>query len=593
MSIINNRLFSLRGQMAMMGIDAVIIPHSDPHMSEYIADHFKFREWISGFSGSAGTVVVTQEKAGLWTDSRYFIQAKNELNGSEIELFKMGMPDVPSYQDWLISVLPAGSVVGIDGKTFSADEAGKLSKLLRKNDIRIDTKAALQDIVWEGRPAIPESDIFELDIKYAGKSRKDKIEKVRSEMKNKDATHYIVCALDEIAWFLNLRGNDVEYNPVFYSYLIISQNNINLFIDPHKITASTGKNLAADNVKVFLYDDFYDFLNNLPSLSRVLIDPVKVNYTVVSTLPSGADLIRDNSIITRLKGIKNNVEIEGMKKCHIRDGVAMVKFLYWLDSNIGKTEITEISAADKLKSFREEQENYIGESFGTISAYGPNAALPHYSASEKSNATMKPEGFYLVDSGGQYLDGTTDITRTVALGPLTSEQKKDFTLVLKGHINLSQAVFPQGTRGVHLDILARSAMWKYGINYGHGTGHGVGHFLNVHEGPQSIRPQDNGTEIEEGMITSNEPGIYKESRYGIRTENLILTTKAKKTEFGTFYAFETITLCPVDTRALDIKLLTDEEKKWINNYHSVVYNTLKEHLDEQEQNWLYERTKPV
>ena len=593
MSEINDRIFSLRGQMAMTGIDAFIIPSADPHLSEYLADHFKFRQWISGFTGSAGTVVITQEEAGLWTDSRYFIQAEKELEGSEINLFKQGMPGVPSFQDWLVSKLPAGSVVGIDGRTFSADEASKLSKLLKKNDIRFDSTARLQDIVWEGRPSIPESDVFELDVKYAGVSRKEKIEQVRKMMKQKGATHYIVCTLDEIAWFLNLRGNDVEYNPVFYSYLVISQNSINLFIDPHKITATIGRKLADDEIKVSLYEDFYQYLNNIPSLSNVLIDMQKVNYAVVASLPGTVKPVRERSIITDLKGIKNKTEIEGMKNCHVRDGAAMVKFLYWLDNNIGKTEITEISAADKLRSFRQEQENYLGDSFNTISAYGPNAALPHYSTSEKNNAALQPEGFYLVDSGGQYYDGTTDITRTVVLGELTEEQKRDFTLVLKGHIDLSLAVFPKGTRGVHLDILARGAMWKYGINYGHGTGHGVGHLLNVHEGPQSIRPQDNGIEVEKGMITSNEPGIYKESRHGIRTENLMLTVKADETEFGTFYAFEPITVCPVDTRAVIKDMLNEEELNWLNEYHSMVYKKLKGYLNEGEQKWLKERTKPL
>ncbi len=590
---ITDKLFSIRGQMAMMGLDAFIIPSTDPHMSEYLADHWKFREWVSGFTGSAGTVVILADKAGLWTDSRYFIQAEKELKDSGIDLFKMGLPGVPDYRQWLVDELQPGSVVGIEGQTISVDEAGKLAKTLKANDLRLDTKIQLQNIVWEGRPPMPEEEVFELDLKYAGVSRVKKIEAVRREMKEAGETHYIICALDEIAWLLNLRGNDVEFNPVFYSYMVISLNNVYLFIDPHKITSSIGKKLADDDVKMFLYEDIFDFIQNLPQLSTVLIDPQKVNTSVLNSTPSTATVHKKLSYITKLKAIKNKTEIEGMKNCHVKDGVAMVKFLHWLDANIGKTEITELSAAAKLQSFRKEQEGYMGDSFNTISAYGENAALPHYSADENSNAVLKPKGLYLVDSGGQYFEGTTDITRTVAVGPLTDEEKTDFTLVLKGHIALAKAKFPYGTHGAQIDILARGAMWQHGINYGHGTGHGVGHFLNVHEGPQSIRPQDNGITIEKGMITSNEPGIYKEGSHGIRTENLILTIPFKQTEFGTFYAFETITMCPIDINALDPELLTEDEKMWLNDYHKKVYETLEKHLNEEERSWLKSKTKSV
>ncbi len=588
-----DRLFSLRGQMAIMGIDAFIIPGTDPHMSEYLAEHWQFREWISGFTGSAGTVVVTADRAGLWTDSRYFIQAEQELKESEIELFKMGYPNTPSHPKWIISELSTGAVVGIDGQNLSVEEADKLSKLFKANDIRLDTKVQVQNQVWEGRPPIPDEEVFELDIKYSGLSLTDKIVTVRREMKRFGASHYVICGLDEIAWLLNLRGNDVEYNPVFYSYMVISQNSVNLFIDPHKITSAIGKQLTKSGVKIFLYENFYEYLQELPQLSTVYIDPAKVNFAVVNAIPSTARINRGLSIITHLKSMKNPVETEGMKRCHIKDGVAMVKFLIWLENSIGKIEITELSAAEKLRSFRAEQENYLGDSFPTISAYGKNAALPHYSASEENNATLKPESFYLVDSGGQYLDGTTDITRTVALGKLTEDEIRDFTLVLKGHINLSMVKFPQGTRGVHLDILARNAMWQHGINYGHGTGHGVGHLLNVHEGPQSIRERDNGVEMQLGMITSNEPGIYKPERYGIRTENLTLTVKDCETEFGTFYAFETITMCPIHLKAIDTDMLNRDEKEWLNSYHATVYKKLNKHLSVEEKKWLKNQTRSI
>ncbi len=579
--------------MAVMGIDAFIIPSTDPHMSEYLAEHWLFRKWISGFTGSAGIVVVTADSAGLWTDSRYFIQAEQELKESEIELFKIGYPNTPSHPKWIISKLQAGSVVGIEGQNLSVEEAGKLAKIFKQNDIKLDTRVQIQNQVWEGRPPIPEDEVFQLDTKYSGVSLADKIAKVRREMKRFSTTHYVICGLDEIAWLLNLRGSDVEYNPVFYSYMVISQNSVNMFIDPHKITSDIGKYLALNDVKVFLYEIFFEYLQELPQLSTVYIDPARTNSAVVNAIPVTAKISRGLSIITHLKSIKNSVEREGMRICHIKDGVAMVKFLRWLESTIGKVEITELSAAAKLQSFRAEQENYLGDSFHTVSAYGKNAALPHYSASEESNTTLQAKSFYLVDSGGQYLEGTTDITRTVSLGELTEEEIRDFTLVLKGHINLSQARFPQGTRGVHLDILARNAMWQHGINYGHGTGHGVGYLLNVHEGPQSISPQDNGIEMEEGMITSNEPGIYKSERHGIRTENLILTVKDCETEFGTFYAFETITMCPIDMKAIDTKMLNSDEKDWLNRYHSTLFEKLSKYLNDDEKKWLKNQTNAV
>ena len=590
---IKERLFSLRAQMSASAVDAYIIPGSDPHMSEYLAAHWKFRQWISGFTGSAGTVVVLAEKAGLWTDSRYFIQAEKELEGSGIELFRMGMPGVPTYQEWLVAELQEGAVVGIDGRNIAVEEARKLAKTFNDNNIRFDAGINFQDKVWEGRPPIPENEVFGLDVRYTGVSRTEKLEMVRKEMKKAGASHYVICALDEIAWLLNLRGSDVEYNPVFHSFMVVSSDTANLFINPHKVTSDLGNKLTTDGIKIYLYDDFYEFLRTIPEGSSVFIDPQKVNYAVISSLPHSVKLHEGPSIVTMLKGIKNPVEIKGMKNCHIRDGVAMVKFLYWLENNIGKTKITELSAAEKLQSFRKEQENYRGDSFNSISAYGANAALPHYSATKENDAELKPEGLYLIDSGGQYLDGTTDITRTVHLGKLTEEEKKDFTLVLKGHINLSQTVFPAGTRGVHLDIMARGAMWKKGINYGHGTGHGVGHMLNVHEGPQSIRQQDNGVEMKANMITSNEPGIYKEGRHGIRTENLILSVTHKETEFGTFFAFETITMCPVDTEAIDVSLLREDEKEWLNSYHKTVYKKLKDFLQPAEKEWLKKQTRPI
>ena len=590
---ITDRLFKLRSQMAALGVDACIITSADPHLSEYPADHWKFREWISGFTGSAGTVVVTNEEAGLWTDSRYFLQAEEELEDSTIDLHKMGEVDVLDYKEWLAKVLPSGSVVGVNGKTMTLGELRLLSKKLKSADIRLDARLFLEEDVWEGRTSIPEDGIFELGIEYTGLSRTDKVKAVREEMKKQGATHYIVTTLDEVAWFLNFRGQDVEFNPVFHAYVVISESQVSLFIDPHKLTSAIGKQLSKEDVKIFLYDDFYEFIKDMPPLAKVLIDPARCNSIVYNFLPTQSTKIETTSIITDLKARKNPVEIENFRKALVKDGVAMVNFLHWLDTSIGKETITEYTAAEKLTAYRAEQENYHGNSFNTISGYAGNGAIVHYAVQEETAATLQARGLYLVDSGGQYNEGTTDITRTVALGDLTNEEKIDYTLVLKGHIGLDMAVYPEGTRGVHLDVLARQAMWKHGINYGHGTGHGIGHFLCVHEGPQSIRPQDNGVEIVQGMISSNEPGIYKSGKHGIRLENLILTCEDQETPFGRFLKFETLTLCPFDTRAIDVNQLDEQELNWLNNYHQKVYDQLSPLLKPDVKTWLKARTQKV
>ncbi|MBK3519212.1 aminopeptidase P family protein [Carboxylicivirga marina] len=588
-----DRLFKIRSHMATIGVDACIITSADPHLSEYPASHWKFRQWISGFTGSAGTVVITNELAGLWTDSRYFLQAEQQLTDSGIDLFKMGEPGVPEFKDWLTQELHQGSVVGVNGKTMTVNDFRNLAKTLKKADIRLDAKLFIEDDIWEGRPIIPEEGVFELDIKHTGLSRLEKIEAIRQEMKTQGATHYIVNTLDEVAWLLNFRGSDVKFNPVFHAYVIISNNQVSLFIDPHKLTSSIGKQLAQEDVKIFIYDEFYNFIKDMPPLSKVLVDPARTNSAVYSFLPQQCTRLENTSIITNLKAQKNKVEVENFRKAMVKDGVAMANFLYWLDNTIGKEDITEHSAAEKLSTFRSEQENFHGESFNTISGYAGNGAIVHYAVNKETAAQLQPQGLYLIDSGGQYSEGTTDITRTIALGELSKEEKTDFTLVLKGHIGLDKAVFPTGTRGVHLDILARQAMWQHGINYGHGTGHGIGHFLCVHEGPQSIRPQDNGVEIKEGMISSNEPGIYKSGKHGVRIENLILTVNDKTTDFGSFLKFETLTLCPIDTRAIDINLLNEDETAWLNNYHQKVYELIAPLLEKDVKEWLKNSTKGI
>ena len=591
--VVSDRLFKLRSHMATLGVDACIITSADPHLSEYPADHWKFREWISGFTGSAGTVVVTNEEAGLWTDSRYFIQAEHELEDSGIDLYKSGEAGVSDYKDWLAGNLASGSVVGVNGKTMTLTERRLLSENLKSADIRLDARLFIEEDIWEGRPSMPDDGIFELGIEYTGLSRAGKLNAVREEMKKQDVTHYIATTLDEVAWFLNFRGQDVQYNPVFHAYIVISHNQVSLFIDPHKLTSVIGQQLSKEDVKIFLYDDFYLFVKDMPPLAKVLIDPTRCNSIVHNFLPAQTIKIENTSIITNLKARKNTVEIENFKKALLKDGVAMVNFLHWLDTAIAKETVTEYTAAQKLTAFRAEQNNYRGNSFNTISGYGKNGAIVHYAVKEESAARLEPRGLFLIDSGGQYNEGTTDITRTVVLGELTEEEKTDFTLVLKGHIGLDTAVFPEGTRGVHLDILARQAMWKRGINYGHGTGHGIGHFLCVHEGPQSIRPQDNGVEMAPGMISSNEPGIYRPGKHGVRHETLMMTCDDQETEFGRFMMFETLTLCPFDTRAIHINLINEPERNWLNSYHQKVFDQISPLLNKKVKEWLKTRTQMI
>ncbi len=590
---IADRIFLLRTKMLSMGIDAYIIPGSDPHMSEYTASHWKKREFISGFTGSAGTVVILAEEAGLWTDSRYFIQAENELNNSGIDLFRMGENGTPDYPDWIAERLNPGSTLAFEGEVFSIEDARKLSKKFKTYGISIDPNQTLLDDIWEGRPPIPEKPIILHKTEYAGLSRIEKVEKIREEMRNQDASHYIITSLDEIAWTLNLRGSDVSYNPVFHSYLIISLDAVYLFVDTHKITATIGKQLAIDDISIHLYSDIFKWIKDMPTDSGLMFDPVTTNAKIFSLIPQGVIKIEKGSIVKTLKGIKNSVEQQGFRESMKKDGVAMVKFIHWLENEVPNGKVTELSAASQLKKFRAESDSFVGESFATISAFGNHGAICHYSVCKDSSITLNNDNFYLVDSGGQYYEGTTDITRTIHLGTPGDQQKIDYTMVLKGNIALDTTKFPEGTRGVHLDILARKALWSQGLNYGHGTGHGVGCFLNVHEGPQAIRPNDNGVALAEGMITSNEPGLYREGDYGIRIENLILAKKEITTDFGNFLGFETLTLCPIDTKPIEKSLLTHEEIDWLNNYHQKVYDQLSPLLTGDVKNWLKEKTKAI
>ncbi|MFK1792075.1 aminopeptidase P family protein [Bacteroides fragilis] len=588
---ISERIHALR-MWFKPNIQAFIIPSTDPHLSEYVAPHWKSREWISGFTGSAGTVVITEKKAGLWTDSRYFLQAAEQLQGSGIDLYKEMLPETPSITKFLSDELQPGESVGIDGKMFSVEQVESMQAELSAKNIQIVSCPDPMDELWENRPPMPESPAFVYDIKYAGKSCSEKIAAIRTELKKKSAESVMLSALDEIAWTLNLRGNDVHCNPVVVSYLLITEKKAVLFIAPEKVTEEVRNYLEKQQIEIQNYSDTEIYLSDLNS-SSILMNPAKTNYSVFSSVNPQCRIIRGEAPVALLKAIRNEQEIKGIHAAMQRDGVALVKFLRWLESAVPSGTETELSIDRKLHAFRATQDLYVGESFDTIAGYKEHGAIVHYSATEESNATLHPKGFLLLDSGAQYLDGTTDITRTIALGELTTEEKTDYTLVLKGHIALAMAVFPSGTRGAQLDVLARMPLWSHKMNFLHGTGHGVGHFLSVHEGPQSIRMNENPIVLQPGMVTSNEPGVYKGGSHGIRTENLTLVCSAGEGLFGEYLKFETITLCPICKKGIIKELLTADEVDWLNNYHQQVYEKLSPKLNEEEKAWLKEATAAI
>ena len=591
-STINNRIAALRAHIAQEQIQAFIIPSTDPHLSEYVAPHWQSREWISGFTGSAGTVGVTAKDAGLWTDSRYFLQAARQLEGTCITLYKEMLPETPNIPEFLSAHLQEGDCVGIDGKMFSAEEVEHLQKELKKSGIRIKSIADPIQLLWTDRPAMPLAPAFVYDTKYAGMSFTEKLPAVRQAMEAAGADSLLLSALDEIAWLLNIRGNDVHCNPVVVSYLLIEKDKVNYFVQPQKVTPELTEYFNVNGISVHPYEEIGDYLNSFNAHS-ILMNPAKTNYAIYSAIRPGCLIINGASPVALLKAIRNKQEIAGIHAAMQRDGVALVKFLKWLDEAVPAGKETEISVDKKLHTFRAAQPLYMGESFDTIAGYKEHGAIVHYEATPETDVTLKSEGFLLLDSGAQYLDGTTDITRTIALGPLTEEEKTDYTLILKGHIALAMAVFPEGTRGAQLDVLARMPIWKERMNYLHGTGHGVGHFLNVHEGPQSIRMNENPVALQPGMVTSNEPGVYKAGSHGIRTENLVLTVPAGEGMFGKYLKFETLTLCPICRKGIIKELLTAEEIGWLNDYHRTVYEKLSPDLNNDEREWLKEACKAV
>ena len=591
---IQDKIAALRGFMSQNGISAFIVPSTDPHSGEYVPAHWESRKWLSGFSGSAGTVVVTKNNAGLWTDSRYFIQAEEQLTGTGIQLFKDRLPETPSVSEWLGSVLDKGEKVGIDGWVNSMQEAAGLRKELQAYGLELTLVEDPFQYIWNDRPSLPQTPVFIHGLEYAGVSCSEKISKIKEAIKSKGATSIILSSLDEIAWTLNLRGDDVHCNPLFISYLILSDKKNTLYILEEKITEEVRSYLKEQGVEI---EDYKSFSKNLKAFSgkdeELLQISPQANEALYALASQHTNVTIAPSPVALMKAHKNPTEIAGFRKAMERDGVAMVKFLRWLKEAVKTGEESELSVDEKLYELRAEQANFKGISFDTIAGYKEHAAIVHYEATPETSIPLKPEGMLLLDSGAQYLDGTTDITRTIVLGPLTEEEKKDYTLVLKGHLQLQNAQFPAGTCGTQLDVLARIAMWRAGINYLHGTGHGVGQFLSVHEGPHQVRMNHMPTLLEPGMTLTDEPGIYKAGRHGIRIENTLVIVPAQESEFGTFYKFEPLTLCPIDKEAILVEMLNDEELNWFNEYHQMVHNRLKPFLNEQEQAWLEEATSPL
>lgn len=582
-----SHLHHLRQAMLAHGIDAYLIPTSDPHQSEYLADYWKSREWISGFTGSAATVVITQEDAGLWTDFRYFLQAENQLKGSEIILHKQQSTGTPEHISWLATHLPKGSTVGLDGYLFSVGQLRQLEKQLHPKGIEINTQLDLISDHWKNRPTLPTHTIFEYEVEFAGESRSEKLERIREKMMDKGADFHLITTLDDLAWTLNIRSKDVEANPVTIGYLVVGKSIAYLFINPEKVPDTLQQNLNDDGVILKPYEALEAFLQKLEN--PILVDDRSINVRLYQAIPE-EQIIKGDNIPLALKAIKNATEIKHLREAMRKDGVALLRFFRWLEQELQTQSVTEYEAGRKLDSFRAAQGNYFGESFSAIVGYNANGAIVHYRPEEKNSATIQPKGILLLDSGGQYLEGTTDITRTVALSTPTAEQKRNYTLVLKGHIALAKAKFPVGTTGVQLDTLARQFLWQQGLNYGHGTGHGVGFFLSVHEPPQGFTASPNNqrgsTAQEPGMLTSNEPGLYKAGDYGIRIENLVLCIAAETTDFGSFLQFDTLTVFPIDTTLIDSDLLTKEEKDWFNAYHHRVFNELAPRLQGDELEWL-------
>ncbi|MDA3846896.1 MAG: aminopeptidase P family protein [Vallitaleaceae bacterium] len=591
--IINNRLTALREEMRIGGIDVYIVPSADPHKSEYVTDRFKARAYITGFSGSAGLAVITMNECHLWTDGRYFIQAGKELKGTDIILEKMLEPGVKSYHEWVNDYVSSGMTIGYDEKLFSVNDVSSLKKSIKTEDITFNGANDFFSSIWTDRPELPLTPIYIHEFTYTGQSTQDKLIRVRKAMAKQSADFYVLSALNDIAWLFNIRADDVLYTPVVYAYALITPNDSILYVHGAQVSPVVNEYFTKSLVTQRPYERIYDDIANIPSDSSIIYDPAFTNSGLAGKISEGCRKIEADELTAHIKAKLHPIEITNLKHCQIKDGVALTKFLYWLDRSIGTETLTEIDVARKLLDFRSKQDGFIEPSFETISAYESNAAMMHYSTDPDNSPNIYQRGFLLVDSGGQYYDGTTDITRTIVLGDLTDEAKVDFTLVLKGHINLARFIFLKGTSGNEIDAIARQPIWQHRKDYKSGTGHGVGYLLGVHEGIQRIARKSKPIPLALGMVVTNEPGIYIENKYGIRTENTLLVQADTENEYGTFYHFDTISFCPIDIRAIKSDMLSSDELEWLNNYHKAVYDHLSPFLEEEEIAWLGNMTKAL
>ncbi len=592
-TLIKGRISELRQKMAEKGLCAYIVPSADPHQSEYLADHDMTIEFISGFTGSAGDIIITKDKAGLWTDGRYFIQAVEELEGSGVDLYKLGDPEYPTMAEFLVQEVSPGMKIGFNGETMAysmyRDFLEKVGHRLLISNVDII------DEIWKDRPELPRDKTFVHDKKYSGISPAEKIENLRDQMKKKAIDHYLITDLAENCYLFSIRGSDIAFNPQVFSYGLITLDKAYLFIDKHKLDDEMLDHLAENGVKHRPYKSVVDFLKELPSQSTLYFDKESTNLMLAEAVPSFVKTVHGIGIVSYMKARKNQTELDHQKEAYLKDGVALIKFFNWVETGAKTGSLTESIASDKLTSLRQEQEDFVEPSFGTILAYGKNAAMPHYSPSEKEPVTLREKGFCLIDSGGQYLDGTTDITRTIALGDLTEEEKRHYTLTLKSHIGLADAIFMKGANGYYLDGFARAPLWKEAINYNHGTGHGVGFFMNVHEGPQRLAfsPDQGRVPLEPGMVVSVEPGIYIQGSHGVRIENIVAVQEYEENEYGTFYSFDMLSYVPIDTRPILKELMTEDEINWLNDYNQACLEKLGPRLEGSDLDYLEASCQPL
>ena len=596
--MVTERIQALRAEMQKRNIDMYIVPTSDFHESEYVGDYFKARKYITGFTGSAGTAVITKDAAGLWADGRYFIQAEQQLAGSPITLYRMGEEGVPTVKEYVEQNLKEGGCLGFDGRVINAKDGEDYEKTAAGRQGTVYADEDLVGVIWEGRPELPKNPVFVLEGKYAGESTESKLKRLREKMAEKKAGIHILTSLYDIAWLFNIRGGDISHVPVVLSFAAITDQDCIWFIHEEVLDQNLQQYCREQHITILPYGDIYRYAEEIPENASVLLDKNIVNYRIFHNLAPKVNVVHGENPTELMKAVKNETELSNIRNAHVKDGVAFTKFMYWLKTNIGKIEITEISASDYLEGLRKEQELFVDLSFDTISAYGANAAMMHYTATPESNAVLKPQGFLLVDSGGHYLDGSTDITRTMALGSLTEEEKFPFTTVCRSNLNLAAAKFLHGCRGLNLDILSRGPLWNLGLDYKCGTGHGIGYLLNVHEGPNGFRwkivpERGDSCVLEEGMVTTDEPGVYLEGKYGIRTENELICKKAEKNEYGQFMEFETITYAPIDLDAILSEEMTATERNLLNQYHKMVYEKISPFLEKEEQEWLKTYTREI